>query len=184
MSTLSMLVELPIISTDPAVQSFYEQMRHAGETHNMANMLAVRRAPGARTDREFLRGHHSGSQFASDPTTGNEYSRIAKAAGVSPTGKVYKSSLARFPGDPLAWVTGRGDVKRRCVQEGWSCEGAVTHKVAPRQAPSIPLAQDIVDQHADQIIADDPSKATKRKEVEAEVREKHTPHWHKNKGET
>ncbi|HUU84203.1 MAG TPA: hypothetical protein VM243_11935 [Phycisphaerae bacterium] len=174
-------VDLQIISDNPAVQARYEQMRAAGESHNIAEMLATRQAPRSVTDREFLSGECSGNQFVGDEKTGNRYRAIAEAAGVSVTGKVYKGSLARFPGDPKAWVNGRGDVKRRCIEENWSCDGMVTHRATPRQAPSVPLAQDIVDQHVTQKILDDPSQASRRTELEAEVREKHTPHWHKKK---
>ena len=178
------IIDYPKISDDQQAQAFYEAMRANGESHNMAKLLALRQAPSSVTDRELFLGHCNGSQFSADTHSGDVYKRKAERAGVSTTGKVYLSSLALEPGDPKAWVNGRGDIKRLCEERNFNCEGIVKHKATVEKRPSVPLAQNIVDEHVNQIIADDPGKATKRKQVEREVRERHTPHWHKKAGRT
>lgn len=40
-----MAAKYPQISKDPEVQKRYEQMRKAGESHKMAEMLALQKAP-------------------------------------------------------------------------------------------------------------------------------------------
>jgi hypothetical protein len=137
----------PIISNDPVLQAEYEAMREAGESHNFAEMAALRAPPGSiGSDRAFLEGHCNGRQFEREPIVGDYYKREAAAAGVDITGKVYLSQLAERPGDPRAWVSGRDDVKRVCEERGWGCQGSVTVAAqglgatpppAPRMAPEL-----------------------------------------------
>jgi hypothetical protein len=119
-----------IIDGTPEQQDAYDEMRRNGESHKLAEMLALQRTPGAVTDSTFLAGHVNGNQFADDPNAGARYKREAEAAGVSTTGKVYLSQLAKYPGDPKAWVSSRGDVARVCKERGWACSGAVKVKSA------------------------------------------------------
>jgi hypothetical protein len=72
-------------------------------------------------------------------------------------------------------------VKRVCVENGYSCEGAVKVKAAEpvRRPKSIPIAQDIVDARVAEEIHKHPERKRERKAVEKEVRELITPHWHK-----
>ena len=98
------------------------------------------------TDAAFLEGHVNGNQFENEPIIGDAYKAEATAKGVDITGKVYLSQLATYPGDPEAWVSGRGDVQRVCEQRGWGCKGSVEVKAqelaapppaAPRMAPAL-----------------------------------------------
>ena len=41
---------------------------------------------------------------------------------------MYKSSLARFPGDPQAWVSSRSDVKKILEERNWQSEGTVKNE--------------------------------------------------------
>lgn len=100
--------------------------------------------PGVMTDAVFLQGHCNGNQFERRPEIGDFYASVAKAHGVDHTGKVYMSSLARYPGDPLAWVSSRGDAERVIDANGWGAEGAVSRpvknvadKVGAKIAPDI-----------------------------------------------
>lgn len=95
----------------------------------LAEMLREGRAPRAVTDREFLAGHCNGSQFAGREEEGDFYQQVAEQHGQDTTGKVYLSGLARFPGDPHAWVAGKGDVERVLDQHGWGSEGLVKRAV-------------------------------------------------------
>jgi hypothetical protein len=107
-----------------------------GCSPKLADMLASQTPPGAMTDNVFLEGHCNGNQFEKHQHIGDGYKRLAEQHGVNPKGKVYKPGLARFPGDPEAWVEGRADVERICRRRGWSCEGAVN--VTPTEAGRLP----------------------------------------------
>jgi hypothetical protein len=105
-------------------------------------------------------------------------------AGHTTQGKVYLSSLARFPGDPRALVDSRGDVRKICEQEGWNCEGSVNVKgkqLPPRESTDV--AEDIVQEHVEAEI-EKAGGRMKPKEV-ADTREKVKnrlrPHWKKKR---
>ena len=146
-------IEFPTVSPDPAIQSRYEAMRLTGQSHRMAELLATRKFPGVKTDSTFLSGHCNGNQFEAAPALGDHYKSLAEAEGFDTTGKVYLRGLASYPGDPRAWVSGRGDVERVCRERGWSCDGAVSVD-APRYAeptPDIPIADDLIQNEAEYI---------------------------------
>lgn len=169
-------MELPVISKDCTVQSAYEEMRRAGQSHNIAEMLALRRLPACKTDREFLAGHCNGSQFAKDAVLGNRYKEVAEQRGADVTGKVYLSGLAAFPGDPRAWVADRSDAEKVIRERGWSSEGLINVKGQTEGKPSepIPLADDLAEHYADKEIIAEPKLALKpRQEVKEMVTEKY-----------
>lgn len=119
----------PIVSGNAAIQASYEESREAGESDSIARMCAFRQGPGLSTDTTFTRG------FVTDPFGGpvntfthKRYAAMARKAGVSISGKRYMSGLARYPGDPKAWISDRSDIKRLCERRGWGCEGAVNVK--------------------------------------------------------
>lgn len=168
----------PVISSQPHVQAAYLAMRRSGQSHAIAELLACRQAPGAVTDREFLAGHCNGSQFAADPAAGNQAKKIAESQGMNTTGKVYLSGLARYYGDPKAWVSGRGDVQKVCEERGWQCDGMV--KVKPRQTDQEPekvaIGEDIVNEAAAKALRDEPDLRKKPvREIKEMVRERHLP---------
>jgi len=129
--------------------------------------------PAAMTDREFLEGHCNGSQFEKTPHIGDLYARQARAAGVDPKGKVYKAGLARFPGDPQAWVSGRGDVERICRERGWHAEGAV--KVQGRKFHHEPV-------DLDESLVEAEAGSGAGEEVKEKIRKKRRPPWSKKHG--
>ena len=131
-----------------------------------------------------MAGFCNGNQFEDCPWIGDVYSKEAKAAGVDITGKVYKSSLADYPGDQTAWVSDRHDVQRVCEEKGMSCRGAVNVKAQePISAPvDAPLASDIIDNKVSEILgglpeADRPHVDTA--DLAEQVREALSPHWSK-----
>lgn len=107
-----------------------------GCSPSLADMLSSATPPGCVTDSTFLAGHCCGNQFEKTPEVGDRLREIAESQGQMTKGKVYLGSLARYPGDPKAWVDGRGDVKRVCEERGWGCEGDV--KVAPKEVGRLP----------------------------------------------
>ncbi len=176
-------MDFPIISNNPRIQAHYIACRKEGTSHNLAEMFALAAPPMSNTDREFLQGHCNGNQFIGQEQIGDFYRKEAEAAGVNPTGKVYMAGLANYPGDPEAWVSGRGDVQRVCEQRGFDCEGSVNVKAARCRdtAPKeIGIADDIVDREVGEIMAavEDPTVVDPR-EVRESVVAKRKPYWAK-----
>lgn len=135
--------------------------------------------PACMTDNVFLEGHANGNQFAGTPKIGDHYKKVAEAHGQNVKGKVYLAGLAAFPGDPRAWVSGRGDVQKVCEERGWNCTGAVKctpAEVAPPM-PSVHLADDIVQNEVNEIIAAEPEAESQREEITEKVRKVRKPHW-------
>lgn len=175
---------LPIISSASEIQANYLAMRLNGESHKTAEMLAFAQPPQSRTDREFLRGHCNGNQFAGMPAVGDYYKSIARQAGQDPVGKVYMHSLARFPGDPQAWIAGRGDVQRLVEDRGWSCEGSVNVKAREPDREIGPsrggLASDLVDEKVAQLSAEPEFGWQSKEALREQVLERYAPAWSKS----
>lgn len=166
---------LPVVSADPAAQAHYELCLANGCAPALAEMLALRRFPGiAGTDAVFNQGRKlDGSQFEEAAAgVGAMYLAKAKAAGVNPAGKYYCGGLARFPGDPRAWIDSRGDVARICAESGWTAEGAVkveAPKYADGYVPPETYAVDpaLIDREVDDRVAAEPGLASGRDELAA-----------------
>jgi hypothetical protein len=160
-------------------QAFYVAMRLDGATHAMADMLASRMPPMSNTDREFLEGHCNGNQFEKTPEVGDWYAKEAKAAGVDITGRVYINSLASRPGDPEAWVSGRGDLERVVRERNWSCQGSSNIKGHEQEGPpDVRIADDLVESRMIDRLEADPTLAFKgHEELFQETREQIQPHW-------
>ena len=149
-------------------------------------MLESGRAPGCVTDALFMVGTENGRQFATDPESGDAYKKIADAVGVSVTGKKYMSNLCRpgMPGDPEAWVSGRGDVQRICEKRGYGSEGTVKVKMRDRQeapAPAIPIDPKIVDREWVKELAGQTLPIKEAMDVREKVADRLTPPWKKKK---
>jgi len=62
----------------------------------------------------------SRDQFDNPKDDRGEYiGGIAKRAGVDTTGRWYNPSIARFLGDPEAWVGSMDEIKQVCNRRGW-----------------------------------------------------------------
>ena len=135
------MARYPIVSHNPKLQAYYEWLRRNGNSHNLADMLAFRQAPRANTDREFFEGMGTlDTQFSGDEAMRDRLIAKAKSKGYKPNpNDVYLSSLARYPGDPEAFVPatgGRGHIKAVCEKRGWECDGSVKTKYRePEEAP-------------------------------------------------
>ena len=141
--------------------------------------------PVSKTDVEFLKGSENGSQFANDPFAGDYYASVAKKAGVSITGKKYLGQLAKYPGDPKAWVSCRGDVQQVCEERGWGSEGNVNVKMRERENPpseAVPIADDIVNKEVIRELAGQTVKVKEAMDVREKVTDRLTPKWKKKRG--
>lgn len=163
----------PLISMEPEIQLAYEERRDNGVEHVWAEMLALQDPPGIVTDDTFLRGKMGGEQFSEKPQTGDFYAKELIAGGGSPQGKVYLSGLARYAGDPEAWVGGRHDVAKVCKHRGWGVSGQVNVKFnqdcIDTNEPGVGLNPKIVDREVARDISEDPGVASTPK--------KKSEHW-------
>src|SRR5512135_1205873 len=120
-------MEYPTVSRDPERQARYEEMRRAGESHNIAELLAIGRFPYFMSDDIFIKG-----RFCSDRDKNGEDEirrrRKAEAAGVSTNGKEYFSGLADFPDDPTAWAGSRDEVREIAKRKGMTVHGMVEYR--------------------------------------------------------
>jgi hypothetical protein len=164
-------------------ETIYEEALSNGCTPRLAELLACRKAPGAQTDREFFRNKPKLDEQFKSAQTLNHYVAQARKKGYNPNpNDVYMSQLARFPGDPEAFVPasgGRNHVKRVLEQRGWGSEGIVNVKPAqfvPDPPPAAPLSKGILKKMVAMKLKENPDLKTKpRAELEAQIIEKHGP---------
>jgi hypothetical protein len=153
-----------------------------GTSPALAEMFALGQPPASRTDREFLAGFGpSGGQFAKRPEQGDFYAQEAKRQGVDITGAVYLSGLAAYPGDPRAWVRGRGDAKKVCEERGWGCEGDVHVPLTKVEQPTGGgLAEDILQAEMAKKLEEVPEAdrpGVKLEDLREQVITEKAPHW-------
>ncbi len=120
----------PVISERADVQAAYERMRKEGQSHNMAEILATRQCPTLNTDTRRLIGW-------SEPR--------------------FSEQLARFPGDPEAWVNHPDDYRRVLKQRGWGCRGSLNIKATDIEVPDdkpYRAADDLVDREVERIVSE------------------------------
>jgi hypothetical protein len=135
----------PVVSPYSAVQARYLDMRIDGQSHQIAEVLALRKFPGCHgTSATFMQGTHC----QDSPLDAARYAAAA-AQGVDTNGRRYISGMARFPNDPEAWISGCDDVVRLCRDRNWNCYGAVQHEATEptEPAPEVAIAPEIVNQH-------------------------------------
>lgn len=166
--------------------AFYVRLRREGKDHRWAEMFASQRAPGAVTDDTFFAGiPRLAEQIGSDKQV-DRYVKAARKHGYNPSpNDVYQPGLARFPGDPEAFVSrtkGRGYIKELCQRRGWGCSGSVNVQAAEptsdpySKANTIPMGKDLVAQYSRELIKQNPDLKTKsRAELRRMVLAKHGP---------
>lgn len=166
----------PVISSNPEVQSRYEDMRRKGESHNFAEMAATRTAPGLNgTETAFFRGKHQ-NQGLEDNFMGERMRKLARKAGISIEGKVFIGQMADKRGaeDPRAWVSSPSEIKRWCEETGAGCDGLVKVKASPPPPPvQCRLGEDIVQEKMQEYLKKDPSRAANLPELREEIIERH-----------
>lgn len=155
----------------------------ASDKAQLDDMLASRRPPQSLTDRELFAGMGNlASQFHNDDHMLNHVVAQARAHGYEPNqNDIYNSGLARFIGDPLAFIpptSGRGHIKKVCELQNRSCEGIVnyTAPVIPEKEENIRLAPDLIAEQYRQDVAENPDLAHKPvNEVVEAIIDKHAP---------
>lgn len=92
-----------------------------------------------------MNGGLGGAQFK-HPEVRQHYLDQARKGGVNPEGKFYEGRIARFPGDPEAWVQSRDDVRGVLERRGWGCDGDVKVKAEAAPPPAdVPIAPELVE---------------------------------------
>ena len=148
-------------SMTDAEYAVYREAHDEENASRLREMFDSGDSPYGVTDSTYMKGHANGSQFQNCPHIGDAYAETAKKAGMNIKGKRYLSGLAAYPGDPKAWVNGRGDIQKVCEERDWNCTGTVNHKSrgirgTPKESPA--LASDIVDRKVAEIVASQPSE--------------------------
>lgn len=179
----TLTIPIDVERAGPKAVALYREIIASGESQNFAEMIACRQAPGVQTDNTFLAGIGTlRDQFDGDDFTLNEVVQVAQASGYSPkSSDFYNESLARFPGDPEAFLhagQGRDHIKKVCEKRGTGCRGAVNVKGRglekdPFEGPP-KLAPDLVNEEINRRVAANPDEGRRpRKELAAEVVDKH-----------
>lgn len=143
--------------------ALYDRMIAAGESQAIADICASRRAPGEKgTDHNFLQHRVLHHGFETKDLNKEEFIKAAQDAGISIAGKIYVGGLAdgRGPTDPRAWVSDTSDLLSVCRERNLTCNGVVKHRghqTAPE--PSIPLAEDLIEEEMRAMIAANPDLA-------------------------
>ena len=128
--------------------------------------------PRAKTD-AFKGDIQGGNQFEGDEEARKTYG-AAKRKGL-----VYQHALARFQGDPEAWVRNKSEAKRLLEKRGWGSEELGVKARDREPETPIPIADDIVDQELFRMVATGEVAPDKVETKRYEVAERLTPPWKK-----
>ena len=146
----------------------------------MQEMLDSRRVPAIRTDAQFLKNHGTlDKQFEGDSRQLETITNTAKQHGYTPSpNDTYIPTLARYPGDPLAFVPAdspKTHIRKVCESTDRACEGDVSvERTSKRPPKSVRLGEDLIQEEAAMRIAENPDEASKPKEqLRNEILDKH-----------
>mgnify|MGYP001610868419 CR=1 FL=1 len=178
--------DLTLASDGSTRLAFYMRLRYEGKDHRMADMLASQRPPGCVTDDTFFGGIPRLAEQIGDDKQLQKYVNAARKHGYNPSpNDMYQPGLARFPGDPEAFINrsrGRSYIKKLCERRGWGCAGAVNVEARqPDHDPHDPkhcepLANDIINNFAKDMVKTNPDlKRKSRAEIRQMVLERHGP---------
>ena len=165
--------------------AFYFRLRMEGKSDRAACMYALQKSARVETDDVFFQGSKPlydqfGSQKALD--------RVLKVAGqhghVPDKNAVYFPNLARFRGDPEAFVTrsmGPTYIRKLLDKRGWSAEGGVNVKGREPDSDPLdpkncrPLGEDIIRRRMGEEIKKNPDLAQgkNRKDLRQRIIERH-----------
>jgi len=130
------------------------------------------------TDRAFLEGTENNRQFQDQPEIGDRYKREARKHGKKMgRGEVYKASLARFPGDPRAFVSDIGQAKKVIAQRA---DEAKRNEDTP--APYVDVAPKIVARETAIELAGQTVTGREVRDTMERVKNRLRPSWKKPKG--
>lgn len=151
--------------------------RTAADDARMAEIIATRTVPHGSTDAVFMEGRYHDDGLLGEGS--QEYrDRYKRAIGSYPSGKKYMSQLARYPGDPRAWVDSLSDVSRICREDNltWEYAGRIRHRAVERDEPDpldkpYEVAPDLIEKRVRKAVKANPDLAHDPKAL-ADTREK------------
>ncbi len=116
----------------------YIECRNAGTSPSLSEQFALATTPTIKgTDAQLWAGWGGVDQFNSTTRKGkildDAYRGPAHAAGVSTTGRKYLHSVARYPGDPQAWIADSHDIRRIAEEQNLGVTGFVERKREERE---------------------------------------------------
>jgi len=169
-----------VISSGARSIAIYLDSIAKGTVPRMAEMFALQSPPRAMTDAVMFEGIGSLSkQYDGEDVYLKEIISASRAHGHEP-GKndMYMENLARFKGDPEAFVPptgGRGHIQKVCESRGIPCDGSVKVKGRdPAPPKKVRLGGDMVDQIESRMVKDNPDlKHVDRSELRSGIIEKH-----------
>jgi hypothetical protein len=139
----------------------------------LGEILSAHRAPGAVTTDNYTRGRGTLDQQFPGEVGQRQLKYLVKQAqrkGYTPKHTdIYESQLAKFAGDPAAFVSSGSDalahVRTVCEERNTSCRGAYTRqRIIPEQKEQKPfLSKSLLKKYTREAIAQDPSLARKSK---------------------
>jgi len=101
---------------------------------------------------------------------------VARKYGINPEAAHYVPALARFPGDPEAFVSSKSEIKQLIERRGWKCEGVVeVDALKPSQPKPYEVADDIVEREVEEIVQREYGgkiSQKKRRELFEQIKEK------------
>lgn len=146
----------------------------------LREVLDGRKMPAIRTDAQFLANHGTlDKQFEGDDRQLTAITDTAKKRGYNPSpNDTYIPTLARYPGDPLAFVPAdspKNHIKKVCETTDRACEGDVSVQRESKKPPkSVRLGEDLIQEEAAMRIMKNPEEARKPKEqLRNEILDKH-----------
>lgn len=164
--------------------ALYFRLRVTGLGDRAAAMYSLQKAARCDTDDVFFEGSRGlYDQFESQKALDRNLAAAKRHGFVPSKQAVYFPNLARFPGDPEAYVTraqGRSHIKKVLEQRGWSCEGGIN--VAGRQPEDDPLdpknckplGESIIRRRMKEMVQQDPGMSRRdRKELREKIVSKH-----------
>ena len=126
------MISFPVISEELDVQAFYIEMRQDGQSHNLAEMLALKRCPSLDTDTRFNAGLGTLRSHFKDESELHRVVKAAKKQGYTPKDTdSYQPFLAKSCGDPAAFVphdNPKSHICKVCEARDITCHGAVEVK--------------------------------------------------------
>lgn len=113
--------------------------------NGVREIISTGEFPSLHTDDEFMANRGSLQSQLGEQTA--DIVKLAQRHGYNPKhSDVYLSSIARFPGDPEAFVShdsARGKIKKTLEKRGWSCDGSVKVKGRQMEPKQTRLATDL-----------------------------------------
>jgi hypothetical protein len=172
------------ISTLVTRGAFYFRARMQGSSDRAAAMYSLQKTAAIDTDDVFFQGAKPlYDQFGSQQAL-NRTLRESKKRGFTPDkNAIYYPNLARFRGDPEAYVTramGRSYIRKLLEKRGWSAEGGVNVKGREPESDPLdaknckPLGEDIIRRRMKEELKNNPELARKnRSELRQAIIDRH-----------